>query len=262
MIVRGVLCTFEIQVFSQGEASVKASFLKADLQVMRLLWGALLLAGLAFAQNPQVQERLAALKENSAKNKQALARYTWQEQDTISIKGEVKKQELFQVRLGPDGNPQKTSLTAAQPQADDNGGRRRGGRLKQKVVENKKEEFKEYADNIKALAHAYAQPDPQLLQQALQKGNVSIRPGSNGPSLVISNYLKPNDSMVIMFDNGNKGMQSVQISSYLDSQSDAVHIAVGFSQLPDGTNHVAMMNIDGTSKKLNVAVQNSNYQKL
>lgn len=41
----------------------------------------------AVAQSPDVQEKLAAVKESSAQNKQALATYTWQEQDTISLKG-------------------------------------------------------------------------------------------------------------------------------------------------------------------------------
>src|SRR6516225_4895519 len=111
----------------------------------------------AVCQNPEVQQRLAEIKEASAQNKQALATYTWQEQDTISLKGEVKKQESFQVQTGPDGKPQKTPLNAAPaaappPQADSG---RRGGRVKEHIVENKKEEYKEYAQKIAALAHSY-----------------------------------------------------------------------------------------------------------
>src|SRR5579862_5672910 len=98
----------------------------------------------AHAQNPELQQRLADLKESMAKNKQAIAQYTWTETVTISLKGEQKKQEHFQVRNGPDGKPQKTSLDP--PPADsssDQGGRR--GRVKQHVVEKKKEEYKDYA---------------------------------------------------------------------------------------------------------------------
>src|SRR5207344_198806 len=74
------------------------------------------------AQNPELQQRLAEIKQAMAQNKQALAQYTWVEQVTISLKGEQKKQEHFQVRTGPDGKPQKTSLDApAQPQ--ESGGR-------------------------------------------------------------------------------------------------------------------------------------------
>src|SRR5262252_6729257 len=98
------------------------------------------------AQNQEMQERVAELKQAAAQNKQALEQYTWVEQVSISLKGEQKKQEHFQVRLGPDGKPQKTSLD---PPPSDSGGRE--GRLKKHIVEKKKEEYKEYADNIKAL---------------------------------------------------------------------------------------------------------------
>src|SRR5579862_1131730 len=105
----------------------------------------------ANAQNPELQQRVDEIKQSVAQNKQALAQYTWVEQVSISLKGEQKKQEHFQVRLGPDGKPQKTSLDP--PPADsssDQGGRR--GRVKQHVVEKKKEEYKDYADQMKALA--------------------------------------------------------------------------------------------------------------
>ncbi len=94
---------------------------------------ALLLSSPALAQNPELKEKVAELKAQSAQNKQALMQYTWQEQDTISIKGEVKKQNIYQVRLGPDGQPQKTDLNPQPPQqAQQPSGRR--GRVKEKIV--------------------------------------------------------------------------------------------------------------------------------
>lgn len=220
----------------------------------------------AVAQNPEVQQRLAEVKEASAKNKQALATYTWQEQDTISLKGEVKKQESFQVQMGPDGKPQKTPLNAEPAPAEPSqaAGGRRGGRLKEKVIENKKEEYKEYGQKIAALAHSYAPPDPAKLQEALKQGNVKPSAGATPDQvqLLITNYLKPNDSMTIVFDKAAKAIQSVQIASYMDSPSDAVTIAVQFAKLPDGTNHIANMTVDGVSKQLKVVVDNSNYKKM
>jgi hypothetical protein len=61
----------------------------------------------AQAQNPEMQQRLAEIKQSSAANKQALARYTWAEQQTIRLKGEAKKTQQLQVRIGPDGQQQK-----------------------------------------------------------------------------------------------------------------------------------------------------------
>src|SRR5258708_6983541 len=87
------------------------------------------------AQSPQLQERVAEMKQAAASNKQQLAHYTWQERQTISIKGEVKKQKLYSVQPGPNGKPQKTEID---PQAQGSDGGRRHG-LKHHVVEKKKE---------------------------------------------------------------------------------------------------------------------------
>jgi hypothetical protein len=220
------------------------------------------LAGAGFirsvsAQSPELQQRVADVKEASAKNNQALMSYSWNELVTISLKGEQKKQEHFQVRLGPDGKPQKTSLdapTAAAPS---------GGRLKQHVVAKKKEEYTDYADAMKALAEQYVPPSGDLLQQAYSQGNITLGPAGGAPNevqLVIHNYLKPQDSMTLVFDKEQKALLSVQISSYMSDPKDAMTLKVTFNRLPDGTNHVASVVMDGVSKQLNIATQNSNYQ--
>ena len=53
---------------------------------------------------------------------------------------------------------------------------------------------------------------------------------------------------------------SVEISSYMSDPKDAMNLKVTFSRLPDGTNHVNSVVMDGVSKQLNIATQNSNYQ--
>lgn len=217
-------------------------------------------AALAVAQNPELQQKVSDIKEAAARNKQALAQYTWNEQVTISVKGEQKKQEHFQVRLGPDGQPQKTSLDM--PQAAPQEG---GHRLKEHIVEKKKEEYKEYADQMKALAQKYVPLNKDLLQQAFEKGNITLGTVAGSPAeaqLIIHNYLKPQDSVTLVFDRAQKEMRSIQIASYLNDPKDAMNVTAQFSRLPDGTSHVSNLVIDGVSKQLNVAVQNSNYQHL
>jgi 23S rRNA pseudoU1915 N3-methylase RlmH len=220
------------------------------------------------AANAAVQERVAALKQGMVKNKQQLAQYTWVETVTISLKGEQKKQERSQVRMGPDGKPQKTPLdqaAAAAPQpAAAPSGRRGGGRVKEHVVAKKKEEYKDYADNLKSLAQRYVPPDKDLLQKAQQAGNISAGPGTADTQvqLVIHDYVKPNDSMTIVLDKAQKQLVSMQVASYLDDAKDKMNLSVNFANLPDGTNHVDSTVLEGVSKQLKVAIQNSNYQKL
>ncbi len=211
----------------------------------------------ASAQAPELQQRVAEIKEAAAKNKQDLMSYSWNEQVTISLKGEQKKQEHFQVRLGPDGKPVKTSLDPPAEAAPS------GGRLKQRVVANKKEEYSDYANAMKALAQQYVPPSGDLLQQAYAQGNITMGPSAGAPNavqLVIHNYLKPQDSMTLVFDKQQKALLSVQINSYMSDPKDAMTLQVTFSRLPDGTNHVATVVMDGVSKQLNIATQNSNYQ--
>jgi hypothetical protein len=221
------------------------------------------ITGLASAaQNPDLQQKVAQIKEAAVRNKQGLAQYTWLEQVTVSIKGEQKKQERFQVRLGPDGKPQKTSLDPPSAADSDGGGRR--GRVKEHIVEKKKEEYKDYADQIKSLVQQYVPPEKDLLSQAYQQGNITLGPEAGAPGqyrLVISNYLKKGDNMTLLLAKG-QGLEGMSIASYLDDPKDAVNVSVQFSAIPGGPNHVSQQTINGVRKQLTIVVQNSNYQHL
>ena len=223
------------------------------------------LAGVAPAQNPELQQKIAEVKQAIAANKQALAQYTWVEQVTISLKGEQKKQEHFQVRLGPDGKPQKQSLDPpAQPAASDSGGRR-GGRLKEHVVQKKTEEYKDYAEQIKSLIQQYVPPQKEMLEQAAQKGDIALSPQPGAQDqyrLAITNYIKQGDNMTLLFDKARKALTSITIATYLNDPKDAVNVTVDFTSEPNGLSHVASETIDGVSKHLTIAIQNSNYQPL
>jgi hypothetical protein len=68
--------------------------------------------------------------------------------------------------------------------------------------------------------------------------------------------------MTLIFDKAQKELLQIQIASYMNDPKDAMNLTVQFSKLLNGPNHVSSMVIDGVSKQLNVATQNSNYQHL
>ena len=213
------------------------------------------------AQVGDMQARVAELKESATKNKQELARYTWTERVTVSLNGQERKQERFQVRMGADGKPVKTPTDApAQEQSA------RGGRLRQRVIEKKKEEYKEYADQMKDLAQQYIPPTKDLIQDAYSKGNVSITPGAGGTAgrieFVIRNYIRNNDSVTIIFDKDQKQLVSISIHSWIDDPTDIMNLSVRFDKLPDGTSHASGATIEGVRKHLTVVTQNDDYRKL
>lgn len=214
----------------------------------------------AKAQNPEMQQKVADIKAEMANNKRALMSYNWTQQVTISIKGEVKKVQHYQVRLGPDGSQQKTSLDP--PPAPPS-----GGRMKQRIVANKTDEYSDYAESMKSLTDQYVPPKGSLLQQAYASGNIMMGPagpaGGGNPNaikLVVSNYLKPGDSLTIIFDKAQKRVLNVQVATYLSDPKDAVTLNVQFSQLQGGIDYAGTIILNGTSKQMNIAISNMNYQ--
>lgn len=226
------------------------------LAILVLTIGALFPQPMA-AQDPALQQKIADLKTMAATNKQALAQYTYLQTTTISIKGDVRKTTHDQVVTGPDGKPQKTSLDP--PPAPPS-----GGRMKQRIVEKKVDEFKEYGDSIKTLIQQYVPPDKDMIQQAASQGNISAGP-TEAPglvNLVISNYVKQGDKMTLAINKAAGGLQSLSIATYLSNPSDAVTVNVQFAKIPDGPNHPATQTINGVSKQMTIVVQNSNYRHL
>jgi len=211
----------------------------------------------AAAQNPELQQKIADVKMAAAMNKQALAQYTYVQTTTISIKGDVKKVTHDQVITGPDGKPQKTSLDP--PPAPPS-----GGRLKQRVIEKKKDEFMDYADSIKTLIQQYLPPDKDMIQQAASQGNIALGPtGAPGViQLVISNYVKQGDKMTLVVNKAAGGLQSVSIATYLSAPSDAVTVNVQFAAIPGGPNHPSTITINGVSKQMTIVNQNGSYRHL
>ena len=211
---------------------------------------------LALAQNAEVEQKLMAIKQSMDTNKQKLAQYTWQETETISIKGDVKDTKVYQVQV-VNGQQQKNLLNDQKAQSE--GGRQ--GRVKEHVIEKKTEEYQDYGQQMGTLAKQYTTPDPERLMQAKQQGNLSLQPGSGTVRLVIKNFVKPNDLVTLTISEQTHAPLSAQVNSYLNDPSDAVNINAAFSQLPDGTNHVSNTVVNGVSKQLMVSEQNSNYQK-
>jgi hypothetical protein len=237
-----------------------SSFIAFPRLALGALVTAIVMVPAVSAQNPQLQNGLAEIRQSMAQNRQALAQYTWQDQETISIKGEVKKQKQFQVQIGPDGKPQKTEIGA--PDQSSNGGRQRG--LIHRIKEQKKAEYEDYAKQIADLAQSYMQQDPGKLQRLYEQGNVMF--GSGGAPgeirIVIQNYVKQGDSVAIIYSRPQKAIQSMQISSYLNDPSDAVKISAQFAKLPNGPNHASNVVVNGVSKQLTVQMRNSNYQRI
>jgi hypothetical protein len=214
----------------------------------------ILSASLVVAQNATLQQKVAAIEAAVYKNKQMLGEYTWQQQETISVRGDVKQIDQYQVQLGPDGKPAKVKINQSSSSSD----QRRHG-IRHRITQD----YQAYGQQIASLAASYTQPPAGRLKQLYAQGNVSLRSGG-APGLdviVVTNYVKPGDSVSITFDRAQKAVVAIQVASYLSGPSDGVTIAARFARLPDGTSHVSTTTINGQSKSLTIQDVNMNYQK-
>jgi hypothetical protein len=209
----------------------------------------------AISQNSEVQEKLAAVKQAAAENKQKLRQYQWIETTQLTLKGDAKPPTKNSCLYGPDGKVQKTPI--GPPPAPPS-----GGKMKQKVIANKKAEMKDYMQDVKAVLGMYVPPDPQKMQAAFQAGKVSLNPVGGAVNLVFTDYAQPGDKMTLTFDTATKKIGGLKIDTYMGQEKDVVTLQVQMSSLPDGTNYESQTILNATAKQLVVTTTNSNYQKL
>ena len=215
-----------------------------------------LVAGVAvIAQNGELQQKLAAVKEAAAENKQRLRQYQWTETTQLTLKGDPKPPSEKLCQYGPDGQVQKTPI-GPPPQPPS------GGRVKQRVIEKKKAEMKDYMEDVKGVLSMYVPPDPQRMQQAFQAGKVSFNPAGGLVNLIFTDYAQPGDRMTLTFDPVTKKITSLNVNTYMGEAKDAVTLQVQMGSLPDGTNYAQQTILNATAKQLVVTTTNSNYQKL
>ena len=207
------------------------------------------------AQNADLQQKLAAVKQAAAENQQRLHQYQWVETTQLTLKGDAKPPSQKMCQYGPDGQVQKTPIGPPPEQPS-------GGRVKQRVIEKKKAEMASYMDDVKGVLSMYVPPDPQKMQQAFQAGKVSLNPAGGLVNLVFTDYAQPGDRMTLAFDTNAKKIISLNVDTYMGQTKDAVTLQVQMASLPDGTNYAQQTVLNATAKQLVVTTTNSNYQKL
>lgn len=227
--------------------------MKAGTPLALFLSGLFIYAAPSMAQNASLAQKVQQVKQLMAANKQQLSHYTWQMQETISVNGGVKEQDVYQVQLGSDGQQIRTLI--AQPVAPSSGGRQHG------IIHRVKEDYKAYAQQVGALAKSYSPLSPAKIQQLYAQGSVAVKSaGSPGYStILISNYLKQGDTIALTLRNNPKTLTSIDVSSYLTQPSDVVTMQVRFASLPDGTRYASTTTVNGGSKNLTIVDRSINF---
>lgn len=217
----------------------------------------LVVPAVALAQDPDVGERVADLRQSLQKSSEALTHYEWIETTAVSLKGEEKAQLQKRCYYGAEGELQKVPVGDA-PQ----GKKKRG--VRGKVVEKKKGELTEYMQQAIDLVQHYVPPDPERIRKSKEAGKAAVHvlePGKR-VRLDFRDYHKPGDTLSVEMNVTNDQLLALSVASYLESPDDAVGLRVGFSALADGSTYAGDIALDAPAKNLAVAVKNSGYKKI
>lgn len=216
------------------------------------------------AQAPASPDQIVAgLKQHLAESKTRLRQYEWIETTTVSLKGEVKSRKQQRVYYGADGTLTKLPLGAEPAPAPQPSSGRRGGRLKARVVEHKKDEMKDYMERAAALIHQYVPPDAARLANAKEAGRMQVQPVAAG--LVRAEFrdvVQPTDLMGLDVDVSSMRLSAVTVATYLEKPEDAVTLEVRFGALADGTGYAARTALTATAKQIQVVVENASHRPL
>ena len=199
--------------------------------------------------------------ESQKANAQALWQYTWKSRTEIKLKGESKNVKLEQVRYDASGKLQKTPIgappAAAPPPQAARGGR--GGRVKSKVIENKKEEFGELMQGLGQLVASYGQLPPEKLQAFKASATTGRGEGALEGFAKISglNVLEPGDSVTIWIDPASQMMRRVEIKTIYDKKP--VTVVADYQSVPNGPTYMAHAVLTYPEKNVELTVDNSDY---
>jgi hypothetical protein len=208
-------------------------------------------------------DQVAAVKQSLQQGLGLARKYEWIETTTISLKGEQKAKKQNRCYYGADGTVQKISIDQPAPPAQEPSGGRggRGGRVKAKVVENKKDEMKEYMEKAAGLIHQYVPPNPQQIQAAKDAGRVAMTPQAGGAvKIVIAQYLLPGDSLTIDLDQKTGKLLGLGVASYIEKKDDAVTLAVQMTSLADGALFAGQTTLEAKAKNITVVIRNSGFR--
>ena len=207
---------------------------------------------------------VAALKQSIGDGTKKLAQYEWVETTVVKLKGEEKTRKQNRCYYGADGKVQKVAIGDA-PKAEQGGGGgrpgKRGGAVKAKIIENKKEDMQEYMQQAAALIHSYVPPQPQQIQAVKDGGRLAVNPQPGGKARIeMKQYLKQGDSLTIDLDTAANRLLGLGVNSYIDKPDEAVTLAVQMATLPDGALYAAKTTLDATAKNITVVITNSGHR--
>lgn len=203
------------------------------------------------AQGPDPAAMAGQYAANAKQNAALMLQYVWQMRVEVTLKGEPKPAQLYQMRFDTDGKPQKTLLSAPQ---EESSGRGLRGRIKAKKIED----FQEWAAKLAELVKGYMAPSPGTMMDFYAKATLSPSPDGT-VQVSAGGFINPGDRAVYWLDKQTKVPRRFVFETTLEG--DPVKATAEFGQVPGGPQYVARLTIDVPEKKVSAKIENFGYQR-
>ena len=188
---------------------------------------------------------------NAKANAALMRHYTWQMRIELTLKGEAKPAQLYQMRFDLDGKPQKTLLSEPPEEKKARG-------IRGRVKANKIKDFKEWADTLGDLVKDYLAPTPGTMMDFYAKAAFSPSPDGT-VQVTAGGFIQPGDKVTFWLDPSTKVARRFAFQTVLDE--DAVSGTVEFGQVTDGPQYAARVLVHVPSREVSAKIENFNYQR-
>ena len=178
------------------------------LKATLIIASAAVVMSLASISNGQMNQRLIEAQKENAR---ALRQYEWKSRSEILKDGESKKAQVAQVRYDPNGELEKTIIASSpEPDLPSHG-------LRGFIAKKKKKEFLEKVEKLSALAKAYSNLPPEVMQRFLT--TASFTSGQQNLIRIEGrDVMQAGDSMVVFVDAMTRKQRRIEINSVLDDK--------------------------------------------
>lgn len=184
----------------------------------------------------------------------ALQGYTWKSKTQVEVNGQVRKVMVSQVRMGPDGQLQKTALTSpdvsAQPPS---------GPLRQRLANRKAEKAQDWIDGLRNTLEPYSTVPKDKMKAFLMAGKLT--PMGNGVVQIVGTGLvTPGDQVTVTADMASREPKSMQVNTSYDNVPLQLNVDLG--EVAPGVNAPQKITISVPDHNIDIVTENYDYQAI
>ncbi len=208
-------------------------------------------AASVLAQQPDPAQMAMQYGESSKQNAMALRHYSWKMRVAVTVEGEPKSTQLYQMRFDLDGKLQKTAIGGEEAKK-----KKVRGPARKRIAEKKMSKVKEYVGKVSDLVKTYAHPTPGNMLDFFSRA--TFAPTAAGQvEIKGTDFLQPGDSATFWIDSATGQTRTYAFRTSM--AGDPVNGQVDFQTLQDGPSYAARVSISVPDKSLSAVVENFDY---